>query len=116
MRRFLARTAFALTLAFGALTGLASAPASAAPLATGLAAPATPASAGITHVQWGHSYGHGYGPRRHYGPPRDYQRRHWAPPRPVYGGWRRPSYCRTVYRRVYSPRWGYVSRPVRVCR
>lgn len=77
------------------LTGLAAAPANAAPIAAG-SVPAASAGAGLVEqVQYyGRPY---YGPRRHYG-------------RPVY----RPR-CYFVDRRVWNGyRW--VIRPVRVCR
>ncbi|WP_186420963.1 hypothetical protein [Bosea sp. CS1GBMeth4] len=75
-------------------TGLAVAPASAAPIAAGVPA----GSAGTDLVEQAQYYGRPYyGPRRYYG-------------RPVY----RPR-CYFVDRRVWNG-WRWVIRPVRVCR
>lgn len=86
--------------AFGALTLAASAfiaaPASAAPVSTGTVQTTQAQGDLVEQAQY-------YGPRRHYGRPRYYGR-------PVY----RPR-CFVTQRRVWTG-YGWVVRPVRVCR
>ncbi|WP_324133235.1 hypothetical protein [Bosea sp. (in: a-proteobacteria)] len=85
-----------------AASAFAVAPASAAPVSTGLAQ-AAPAGDLVQEAQYYYGPRRHYGPRRYYGPPRYYSR-------PVY----RPR-CFFVDRRVWNGyRW--VIRPVRVCR
>ena len=78
-------------------TGLAVAPANAAPIAAG-STPAAGVDAGMVQQAW------------HYGRPH-----YWGGPGPYYG---RPVYrprCYFVDRRVWNG-WRWVIRPVRVCR